>query len=45
MTDFMTSSFEKYTVCFRWFATFSFAFSSSRLCACRINSIVSRLWL
>jgi len=34
-----------YNLCFRWFATFSFAFSSSRLCACRINSIVSRLLL
>jgi len=26
------------------FATFSFAFSGSRLCACRINLIVSCLW-
>jgi len=30
---------------FRWFAKFSFAFSSSRLCACWIYSIVSRLSL
>jgi len=40
---FMTSSFVN--LCFRRFATFSFAFSCSRLCACRINSIVSRIWL
>ena len=32
-------------ICFRWFATFSFAFSGSGLCACRIYSIVSRLCL
>jgi len=43
MTYFMTSSFVN--SCFRWFATFSFAFSSSRLCARRIYSIVSRPWL
>jgi len=43
MTYFMTSSFAN--LYFRWFATFSFAFSSSRLCAWSINSIVSRLWL
>jgi len=34
-----------YIICFRWFATFSFAFSGSRLYACRIYSIVRRLWL
>jgi len=32
-------------VCFRWCATFLFAFSGSRLCACQIHSIVCRLWL
>jgi len=32
-------------ICFHWFATLSFAFSGSRLCACRIHSIFSRLWL
>jgi len=43
MTYFMTSSFVKFM--FSLIATFSFAFSSSWLCACRIYSIVSRtIW-
>ena len=28
-------------ICFRWFATFSFAFFSSRSCACCVNTIVT----